>query len=348
MRRTYYVKPAGVLGAVQALLVTLFFQPRGFFRGSWYAIALAKWRPRQIALNLAYFVEAAIVGRWMRSRGLTHLHTHYSSSVALLVHKTFGLKISISFHGPDEFDNPAGFWIREKVAACTFVRAISYYARSQLMKCSATADWRKIHVAYMGVDPVAFVPRPFRPSPFPVEIICIGRLAPVKAQHILIGAIDLLVREGLPLLLHLVGGGPDREALEADVAARGLSSVVRLHGFTPQDKLDALCRGADIFALTSFAEGVPGVLMEAMAMEIPCISTWIAGIPELIRNGVDGLLVAPSDTEAFAAAIRRLITDVELRHTLGAAGRLRILDRFDLRKNASALARLFEQGANTP
>ncbi len=263
--------------------------------------------------------------------------------MALLVHKTFGVEISISFHGPDEFNDPAGFCIREKVAASSFVRAISHYARSQLMRSSAVADWERIHVVHMGVDPDAFTARPFRPNPSPVEIICVGRLAPVNAQHILIGAMELLAREQFDVLLHLVGGGPDRGILEAEVAARGLAARVKFHGFTPQDQLEALYRGADVFALPSFAEGVPGVLMEAMAMEIPCVSTWITGIPELIRSGIDGLLVAPSDTEGFAAAIRQLLAAPDLRQTIGRAGRVRVLDKFDLRKNAPALAALFER-----
>ena len=340
--QTFYVKPRGAFGGILGLLVTLFTQPAGFFCGFSRAISLAKGRPKQTLLNLAYFAQAAIVGRWMRRLNLTHLHTHYSSTVALLVHETFGIDISISFHGPDEFNDPTGFWIREKVAACTFVRAISHYARSQLMRASATEHWEKIHVVYMGVDPEAFTPRPFRENPSPIEMICVGRLAPVKAQHILIGVVEKLVHENFRVLLHLVGGGPDRASLDAEVAARGLGDAVMIHGFTPQDKLETLYRRADIFALPSFAEGVPGVLMEAMAMEIPCVSTWITGTPELIRNGVDGLLAAPSDVEGFAEAIRSLIVDSGLRRNIGEAGRARILDRFDLRKNSAALGELFE------
>jgi glycosyltransferase involved in cell wall biosynthesis len=342
-KRTYYIKPSGAAGAMRALAGTLVSRPAGFVRGCWYAMRLARFQPRQLALNLAYFAQALMVGRWMRGLGLLHLHTHYSSTVALLVHETFGVEISISFHGPDEFNDPAGFWIAEKIAASTFVRAISQYARSQLMRWSAAAGWKKIHVVYMGVDPGRFTPRPFRPHASPVEIICVARLAPVKAQHLLIGAMELLVRQQLNVRLHLVGGGPDRAMLEAEVGARGLGAAVKFHGFTPQDQLDALYRAADIFALPSFAEGVPGVLMEAMALEIPCVSTWITGTPELIRNGIDGLLVAPSDTEAFAAAIRELITNPDLRRTIGKAGRIRVLDRFDLRKNAAALGAIFER-----
>jgi colanic acid/amylovoran biosynthesis glycosyltransferase len=338
-KRTFYVNPGGASAALKALAALLISSPVRFARGFAYTVKLAgfRWRP------LGYFAQAAMVGVFMRRKGLTHLHTHYSSTVALLVHRTFGFEISISFHGPDEFNDPAGFWIKEKVAACKFVRAISHFSRSQLMKSSAVSDWSKIEVVYMGVDPEAFPPRPFRSDPARVEIICVGRLAPVKAQHILIGAIDLVRREYPKVLLHMVGGGPDRKALEQEVAALGLDENVVFHGFTAQDQLDQLYRQADIFALPSFAEGVPGVLMEAMAMEIPCVSTWITGIPELIRNGVDGLLVAPSDVEAFAEAIRQLIADPELRRRIGAAGRAQVLNKFDLRKNSAALADVFRR-----
>jgi colanic acid/amylovoran biosynthesis glycosyltransferase len=340
---TYYVNPRGAGGALTAVVSILLSNPIRFIGGLWYAVTLAGFRLRQLGLNLAYLAQAAMVGRWMRGAGLTHLHTHYSSTVALLVHKTFGFEISISFHGPDEFNDPAGFRIREKVAASAFIRAISHYSRSQLMKSSAVSDWEKIEVVYMGVDPAAYTPKPFRASPARVEIICVGRLAPVKAQHILLGAIDLVRRDYENVLLHVVGGGPDRQFLEAEVAARALGRNVVFHGFASQEKLDQLYRQADIFALPSFAEGVPGVLMEAMAMEIPCVSTWITGIPELIRNGIDGLLVAPADVEAFADALRQLIRDPDLRRRIGQAGRARVLDKFDLRRNSAALADLFRR-----
>ena len=344
--QTHYIKPQGAGGAVTAAVAAFVLNPTGCLAGAFYALRLAGLRPRQMALNLAYFAQALMVGLWMRRNGLKHLHTHYSSTVALLVQRTFPIDLSISFHGPDEFNDPAGFWIREKVAGARFVRAISQYARSQLMKSSDTRDWDKIAVVYMGVDPEAFAPRPFRRNPSPVEIICVGRLAPVKAQHILIQAMQILAANNRDVLLHLVGGGPDRKSLEEDVARRGIEQHVVCHGFTPQDKLDELYRQSDIFALPSFAEGVPGVLMEAMAMEIPCVSTWITGIPELIENGFDGLLVAPSDATAFAEALQKLIDDPDLRLRIGQAGRRKILDKFDLRKNSRCLAEVFRKTDN--
>lgn len=288
-----------------------------------------------------------MVGQWMRREGMRDLHTHYSSTVGLLVKQVFPVELSISFHGPDEFSNPVGFHLREKIANSSFVRGISHYAASQLMTYCDAEQWDKLEVAYMGVDPEVFSTRPFREAPAPLELICVGRLAPVKAQRLLISAIAILAQQGRSVLLHVVGGGPDRASLERYVESLGIGKVVIFHGFTPQDKLDEIYRRSDVFALASFAEGLPGVLMEAMAMEIPCVATWITGVPELIRDGIDGLLVPPADPPAMAAAIARLMDDPALRRNIGLAGRQRILEKFHLRKNASYLADIFKRRGNS-
>ncbi len=342
---TYYIKPQGIGGALAALTGALFSLPVSLFSGWFYALKLSGPNPKKALRNTLYFVEAVMLGRWMRQKRLKHLHVHYSSTIGLLAKRIFPIRLSISFHGPDEFNDPEGFWLSQKVEASDFVRAISYYARSQLMKCCSSDQWDKIEVAHMAVDPQVFCPRPFRENPGEVEIICVGRLAPVKAQHVLIEAVAKLVREGRKVLLHLVGGGPDRSSLELHVDALGIRSQVVFHGFTAQERLNELYSQADIFALASFAEGLPGVLMEAMAMEIPCVSTWITGVPELIRDGIDGILVPPADACTLASGLARLIDDPALRRRIGIAGRARILDKFDLEKNAQHLASIFRRRA---
>jgi colanic acid/amylovoran biosynthesis glycosyltransferase len=343
--RTYYIKPQGIVGALSAVLSTLFSRPFSAVSGFFYALKLSRLSPGQSVRNLGYFLEALLLGQWMRRERITHLHSHYSSTVGLLAKRIFPIDLSISFHGPDEFSDPVGFWLREKVEASAFVRAISHYARSQLMMSCDPLHWGKIEVAYMAVDRNVFSPCHFRENPAPFEILCVGRLAAVKAQRILLLAIGELVRQGRFVLLHVAGGGPDRSSLEQHVDALGLRQNVVFHGFIPQDQLDGLYRRADVFALASFAEGLPGVLMEAMAMQLPCVSTCITGVPELIRDGIDGLLVAPSDASALARAISRLIDDPALRRRIGEAGRERVLDKFDLEKNARDLADIFHRRA---
>lgn len=341
--RTFYVKPLGVKGAAARHLATLAARPLSYLRGLLYALRLGGGEPRRTLAHALYFAEAVVVGQWMTERRLAHVHTHFSSSVALIVKKVFPVTMSATIHGPGEFENPALFHLAEKVREASFVCAISNFARSQLMKDSRHGEWSKIEVAPLGIDPSVFAPRPFRESPDVFEVVCVGRLAAVKAQHVLVAAIERLVKEGKRVTLRLVGDGPDRASLEEMVAARGLQRHVRFEGWQNQDAVRELYRRADIFALASFAEGVPVVLMEAMAMEIPCVATHVNGVPELIRGGVDSLLVPPSDDEALARALASLMDDAALRRRLGEAGRRRVVERYDLARNTELLANVFRQ-----
>jgi glycosyltransferase involved in cell wall biosynthesis len=290
--------------------------------------------------HFLYFAEAVIAGRWMMAEGYSHFHVHFSSTVGLLVTAVFPLTMSITLHGPDEFTDPAGFHLERKVSASSFVCAISHFARSQVMRFCDPSQWSKVEVSRLGVDTALYAPRTHRDQPDLFELICVGRLAPVKAQHVLLGAVSRLVRDGYRVRLRLVGDGPERGLLEARAVELGIESSVVFEGWRNQDAVLALYHQADIFVLASFAEGVPVVLMEAMAMEIPCVATWVAGIPELITDGAQGLLVAPSDEEGLARAIARLLDDPELRRRLGQAGRARVLEQYDLDTNFSRMAEI--------
>jgi glycosyltransferase involved in cell wall biosynthesis len=338
-RGTYCVT-ASVSRALRDHLLALFTQPAGYLRGILYALRLSGLDLGALLYNIFYFAEAVVVGQEMKRERLNHVHIHFSSTVGLFVAKIFPISISITIHGSDEFSDMASFHMTEKIAASSFICAISSYGRSQLMKASGYEQWMKFEVAPLGVDTSVFLPRPFRDKPPLYQLLYVGRLAPPKGQHILIAAVDLLVKRGYPVRLRLVGDGPDRRSLEQDVATRGLGREVVFEGAVNQNQVHALYREADIFALSSFAEGVPVVLMEAMAMEIPCVATRITGIPELIRDGTDGLLVTPSDDEELAAAIARLIDDPALRQTIGRAGRRRVLDKYDLGRNITRLAEI--------
>ncbi len=343
---TYYVKRHGVAGALGAFLPTLFTRPAGFFRGLAAAVRLGGTDPKALAKHLAYFAEALMVGRFVTKKGLTHLHVHFmtpASAVGLLVTKIFPVTFSMTAHGPDELYDVTAYRLREKLEASRFVCTIGRYCRSQLMRLTDPCHWEKYEVTPLGVDLTAFAPRPFREAPDPFEVICVGRLVPAKGQHILLAAVAGLVSGGRKVLLRFVGDGPDRVSLEAEAKSRGLGSAVVFEGSVNQDRIRALYSTADAFALASFAEGIPVVLMEAMAMEIPCVTTFITGIPELIRDGVDGLLVAPSDVEALSDALARLMDDPALRRTLGPAGRRRVAERYELTRNVEALAEVFRK-----
>jgi colanic acid/amylovoran biosynthesis glycosyltransferase len=341
-RKTLAIFEAGAAAIVGVHLKTLLSRPGGYFAGLFYAVKLAGWNLWQIFFNLMYFGEAVVAGSWIWKRGMTHVHSHFASTLELFVARVFPITFSATIHGPDEFNDVIGFHMAEKVARSAFLCAISHYARSQLMKASDPVHWHKLDVSPLGVDPTVFVPRPHRENPERFEMLCVGRLAPAKGHHILLEAVARLVREGrTSLRLRLVGDGPARPSLERAIRELGLENHVLLEGSLNQDRVREMYRETDLFTLTSFAEGVPVVLMEAMAMEIPCLSTWITGVPELIRQGVDGWLVAPGDVEQATEALANLIDQPELRKRLGKSGRLRVKEKYDLERNVMNLEKIF-------
>lgn len=341
---TYYVKSDGIQGAIVAHWAAILNSPWSYLKGLWFALRLAGSDPRRLLLFACYFVEAVMLGRWMQSRGLRHLHIHFAnaaSTVGLIASRTFPIEFSLTVHGPNEFYDSFGLKLSEKMAGALFACCVGQFARSQLMRLSPPLEWGKFEIGPLGVDPQLFKPGPFRSSPHTFEILCVGRLVPDKGQYILLAAINRLIKSYPNIRLRLVGDGPDRDGLALMIAGNGLSEYVTLEGSVNQDRIRDYYRQADIFVLASFAEGVPVVLMEAMAMQIPCISTFVAGIPELIRNGIDGILVAPSDDRDLAGAIQQLVDDPDLRRRLGVAGRARVIERYDLDRSVAQLARIF-------
>jgi len=340
---TLYVLPAGVAGFLAAHLNTLVRHPLRYVAALLMALRLTVLNFSRLPAHLIAFAEAVVIGWWTSRRGVSHLHTHFSSNAALLAARVFPLTFSMTIHGPEEFNDTAGFHLAEKIVRCRFACAISYFGRSQMMRVSPWEHWSKIESCYLGVDPAVFSPRPARVSPDPFRILSVGRLAPVKAHHVLIDAIGLLIAQGRRVELWLAGAGPERDSLERHVRACGLRDAVHFTGPLAQPEIRALYQETDCFAMASFAEGIPVVLMEAMAMEVACVATWIMGIPELIRHEVDGLLVPPSDTAALARQVARLMDDPTLGERLGKAGRARVIEAFHLEKNTGQLAELFRR-----
>lgn len=344
--QTYYIKRDGLKGALKAHFYTLLTQPVAYLRGLFFAVRLGKWDLKKGLYGLFYFIEAVMVGQWMRRQQCTHLHIHLGTAgatVGLITHHTFPITFSLTIHGPQDFYDVPGFYLPRKIADAAFVCCISHFTRSQLMTFTPPSHWHKLEISPLGVDPLIFIPRPFRQNPNPIELLCVGRLVPEKGQWILIQAVIQLLTQGYPLRLHIVGDGPERQCLETEVKQRQVTNHIILTGAVNQDEIMAFYRQADLFVIASFAEGLPIVLMEAMLMEIPCITTHITGIPELIRNGQEGLLVPPSDTEALVEAIAHLINHEELRLQIGKAGRQRVLEHHELKKNTEKLAAIFRR-----
>ena len=342
--RTYCVKRHGLSGAAAAHAKTLLGNFAGYCRGGLLAFRLAGLDLSRLFLNLAYFTEALMVGQWMRRNRQTHLHVHLASqaaSVGLFTQRVFCVGYSFTVHGPDEFYDARGQYLARKIAAADFIVCISSYTRSQLMNLSPYKHWGKMVVARLGVDAMLFstLPKPTPQEAF--EILCVGRLTPAKGQHLLIDAIERLTQQGRRMRLRLVGNGPDYDSLRAHADRLTHPESIVFEGAVNQDRIRSVYAMADAFCLPSFAEGLPVVLMEAMSMQIPCVTTNIAGIPELIRNGIDGLLVPASDLDALVDALVTLMDDEELRNRIAKSGRTRILEHYQLARNVQKLAAIF-------
>ncbi|MEM9435392.1 MAG: glycosyltransferase family 4 protein [Pseudomonadota bacterium] len=336
-------------------LTALAAQARALRRpGRWLSMVRLAMRTsapglRAAVRQVAYVLEAGILAREMETRGITHLHNHFanaSCSVAMLASELTGIPYSLTLHGPATFFDPHRLALGEKIARARFVACISHFARSQGMIFADPAHWERMHIVHCGVDPARYGASPDR-GEAGSEIVFVGRLAAVKGVLVLLEAVAQLANAYPQARVTLIGDGPERARIEARVAALGLGDRVTFTGYLTQTEVAARLASASIFALPSFAEGVPVVLMEAMAAELPVVATRIAGIGELVTDGEAGLLVPPGDVKSFSAAIETLLADPKQRIAMGRAGRAAVVASYDIAQEAARLGQLFDGTPDT-
>jgi glycosyltransferase involved in cell wall biosynthesis len=306
--------------------------------------------PRYLAGALAFFPKAVLFAREMEALGVTHVHAHFANHpalVGLIVQRLTGIPFSFTAHGSDlHVDQTALDW---KLSEAAFAVTVSRYNRRFVCERLGDHAAQRLHVVHCGVDPEALPARaaepPGPPGP-PLEILCVAALRAVKGHRHLIEACRLLAAAGVPFRLHLVGGGPLQRDVEAHLARFGLEERAVLHGPLPRAEVLHRMRSAHVLVLPSVLdrqgrrEGIPVTLMEAMSTGLPVVASRISGIPELVEDGVSGLLVPPGDPPALASALERLAADPGLRERLARAARARVRARFDLREGARQLVRL--------
>jgi glycosyltransferase involved in cell wall biosynthesis len=291
-----------------------------------FAIALARRSGLGIAKMLGYWAEAVLLADLGRALGTNLLRVHFGTNgavVARLARRLGGPPYSIAYHGPDEFDAPERWDLRGTIAEAACVTAISHYCAAQLMRWSDPLHWDRIGVVHCLVDGDLFALTPLPDGP--LRLCTVARLAPQKGLPLLL---DALAGLGDPPELVVVGGGPARAALEAQAAALGLADIVRFTGPLSGEDVRATLMQSHAFILPSFAEGLPVVIMEAMAVGRPIIATAIAGVPELVEDGKTGWLVSAGDRNALVDAIGALrSTPRESLSAIGAAGAARVRAR---------------------
>jgi colanic acid/amylovoran biosynthesis glycosyltransferase len=298
-------------------------------------------------LPVVYLLEAAYLAGRLRAGGIEHLHNHIgenSAAVAMMAAAIAGIPYSLTIHGPGEFDRPTELALDLKVRRAKFVAAVTEFGRSQLFRWSDFADWPKIRIVHCGVEPMFLDREPDLPPEAP-QFVCVGRLAEQKGQLVLIEAAGRLAAEGVDFGITLVGDGPMRRPIEEAIERLGLEGRVRLAGWMgAQGVVDELLR-ARALVLPSFAEGLPVGIMEALALGRPVISTYIAGIPELVEPGACGWLVPAGSVDALARAMREaLASPVEELARMGREGARRVAGRHDARIEARKLSALFATG----
>jgi colanic acid/amylovoran biosynthesis glycosyltransferase len=330
-----------------AQLYWLARRPLAYLR-CWRDALWGNRRSRKFLIRACAVVpQAAWVARRVQELGIEHVHAHYATHPALaayVVHMLTGTPYSITAHAHDLYvERPM---LAEKVRVASFVVAISEYNRRLIAAVCGPEAEAKTVVIHCGADLTLFSPPAERARGERFTIICVASLEEYKGQRYLIDACARLARAGVPFRCLLAGEGADRPALEAQIRRLGLQDRVALLGRQPRDRIAALLGEADVVAMPSITarsgkkEGIPVALMEALALELPVVATAISGIPELVEDGVTGLLVPEKDAPALAAALLRIYHDPALAARLGRAGRQKVLAAFDLSANARALAGL--------
>lgn len=322
-------------------------------RAALLAFHLARRGDGGYARHLVYLAEAAWLARRCRVGEIAHVHAHFgtnSTAVAMLGAALGGFGYSFTAHGPEEFDKPHTLSLGRKISGAAFTVAVSAFGGAQLRRWVAARHWSRIEVVHCGIEPARFA----HPAPLPAgpaRIVSIGRLVEQKGQLLLIEALARAARD-TDIHLTLVGDGELRGTIEAEIAQLGLGARVTITGWVDEARVRAELAKAHALVMPSFAEGLPMVVMEAMAAARPIISTFVAGIPELVRPET-GWLVPAGDAEALAETLRTFArTPRETLAAMGAAGRARALERHDIDKEAAKLANLFAatlaRGATAP
>ncbi len=340
---TWYVLSSSAWEFLRAHMSTVLRRPLRYLTGLRTAWLFGRYHPRSTALAMGYFAEAILAGYRLHKAGFTRVHSVYTTTVGLILARVFPIEVSMTIHGSDEFIDPEGFRMEEKIHAAQFVSAISYFGKSQIMRWSSPLDWHKIEVTPLGIDTEGWAAAPFRENPALFNVITVGRLVPVKGYSLLLDAMAILVAQGRHTRLTFVGDGPDRSRLQKCAEQLEISDHVVFAGWRGQNELREFYRASDLCVLSSFAEGVPVVLMEAMALGVPCVAPRITGIPELVRHGIEGILVTPANVEELAAAIAEMIDKPDVRRSMASRSRERIAKNYDLRKNVARLSKFFTQ-----
>jgi colanic acid/amylovoran biosynthesis glycosyltransferase len=301
--------------------------------------------------HLIYAMESIRLALEMRKRNLRHIHVHMANNgatVALLA-STYDkrLEYSMTIHGSDEFFHVDRFYLKIKTEKARFVRCISHFCKAQIMIWSTPDKWSDYHIVHCGVDLERFKLKQYRNDNI-FTILFVGRLDPIKGLSILLEAIKRLTNSGVDCRLDIVGDGPLNDLLLKKVEELGLIEKVVFNGAVGQDKIIDHYDRAHVLVISSFMEGIPVVLMEAMAKGLAVVATNVGGITELVENGSDGFVVPAGSVDHLYNALKRLADNDELTVKMGIQGRKKVVEEFSVAHLGETMFGLFEKYLNSP
>ncbi|QNN24893.1 glycosyltransferase family 4 protein [Planctomycetales bacterium ZRK34] len=347
--RTDYILEHGALSLLCSALIVTMKRP-----GRMIAAMRLAWRTKSPGLKaiiwqIAYLVEAAHLARRVESLGIQHLHVHFPvgvGTVTMLAAELSGVSYSLMVHGPILFYEMNQWALPEKIRRSAFTCCITHFCRSQCMMWVEPEHWSKLHIIHCGLDDNFIVDEP-TPVPDVRRFVNIGRLDSQKGQLILLDAMTLLRDRGIDCEVDLVGDGPHRSMLEAEIAKRQLGDHIHLLGWQDSDSVRQLIERSRALVMPSFAEGLPVVFMESYALGRPVISTHIAGHPELIKPDENGWMVSPGDPEALAKAMAEALAAPTDRLTsMGRHGAELVRTQHNIKIEMSHLEPLFDHTIN--
>jgi colanic acid/amylovoran biosynthesis glycosyltransferase len=349
---TFYILPPNPINLVLAHLSLLFTSPKKYLDAIKLACSTMQPGLQGVFYQVFYFLEAGILAKQIKSRKIVHLHNHIaeaSGTVAMLAAEMGGFTYSFTLHGPYIFFRAHQWRLDEKIKRALFVCCISNYARSQGMIFASPEKWNRMHIIHCGIDPALFnvvshhqlgENNKVGENNIRKRLLFVGRLSAAKGLPILLESLAILKQLHPDILLTVVGDGPDREHLQQITVQLGLNNSVHYVGYKSQTEVREYFQQTDIFVMSSFAEGVPVVLMEAMASGVPVVATQIAGVSELVDDGVNGYLVPPGNAIYLREKIEKLLIDCQLRAKFGTAGRAKVEQEFNVHHEVGRLHRL--------
>lgn len=345
LEKTQFILDVGILGLLVNLFKIALFSPLNFFQALRVTVKIGYNSERGLLLNLAYLAEACVLSFLLKREGIRHIHAHFgtnSTAVAMLASILGDFTYSFTIHGPEEFDKPRAIALSEKIKRATFVVAISNYGKSQVYRWCNYQDWHKIHLIHCGLDE-KFIQAEMTPIPSENKLVCVGRLCPQKGQLLLLDAIALLKQRGINCQLTLVGDGELREEIETLAEKLDIKSQITITGWASSEEVKAKITEAKLMVMPSFAEGLPVVIMESLALGRPVVSTYVAGIPELVVEGESGWLCFAGDIESLSNKLAKALSlSTEELTQMGKRGREKVLKNHDIYIETKKLKTLFE------